>query len=80
VALCDRCGEEIALTNDIGRASNINRRRHLVMVACKPRSLTATHWRMLMLCSAGTAEMLFTTIASAPNSQRAGIAATLKQP
>jgi DNA-binding response OmpR family regulator len=49
VALCERCGEEIALANDLDRSSDIDRRRHRVMVAGKPRSLTATHWRIFML-------------------------------
>jgi DNA-binding winged helix-turn-helix (wHTH) protein len=49
VALCDRCGEEIALANALDQAGDIDRRRHRVMVAGKPRSLTATHWRIFML-------------------------------
>jgi DNA-binding response OmpR family regulator len=49
VALCKRCGEEIALANDLDRAGDIDRRRHRVMVAGKPRSLTATHWQIFML-------------------------------
>jgi DNA-binding response OmpR family regulator len=49
VALCDRCGEEIALANDLDGAGDIDRRRHRVMVAGKPRSLTATHWQIFML-------------------------------
>jgi hypothetical protein len=40
VALCGCCGEEIALANDIDHAGDIDRRRHRVMVAGKPRSLT----------------------------------------
>jgi DNA-binding response OmpR family regulator len=44
VALCKRCGEEITLGNDLDRSSDIDRRRHRVTVAGKPRSLTATHW------------------------------------
>jgi len=39
VALCKRCDEEIALANDLERAEDIDRRRHLVMVAGKPRRL-----------------------------------------
>jgi DNA-binding winged helix-turn-helix (wHTH) protein len=49
VALCDRCGEEITLANALDRAGDIDRRRHRVMVADIPRSLTATHWRIFML-------------------------------
>jgi DNA-binding response OmpR family regulator len=49
VALCDRCGEEITLANNVDRAGDIDRRRHRVMVAGKPRSLTATHWQIFML-------------------------------
>jgi DNA-binding response OmpR family regulator len=49
VALCKRCGEEIALANDLDRDGDIDRRRHRVMVAGGPRSLTATHWQIFML-------------------------------
>ena len=49
MALCERCGEEIALANDLDRSSDIDRRRHWVMVAGKPRSLTATHWQIFTL-------------------------------
>jgi DNA-binding response OmpR family regulator len=49
VALCDRCGEEIALANALDQAGDIDRRRHRVMVAGKPRSLTTTHWQIFML-------------------------------
>jgi DNA-binding response OmpR family regulator len=49
VALCNRCGEEIAVANDLDAAGDIDRRRHRVMVAGKPRSLTATHWQIFML-------------------------------
>jgi hypothetical protein len=49
VALCDRCGEKIALANDLDQSSDIDRRRHRVMVAGKPRSLTATHWQIFVL-------------------------------
>jgi hypothetical protein len=49
VALCERCGEEIAVANDLDLAGDVDRRRHLVMVAGKPRSLTATHWQIFML-------------------------------
>jgi DNA-binding response OmpR family regulator len=49
VALCERCGEEIAVANDLDRAGDVDRRRHLVMVTGSPRSLTATHWQIFML-------------------------------
>jgi DNA-binding response OmpR family regulator len=49
VALCERCDEEIAVANDLDLAGDVDRRRHLVMVAGKPRSLTATHWQIFML-------------------------------
>jgi hypothetical protein len=49
VALCGRCGEEIALANDLDQAGDVDRRGHLVMVAGKPRPLTATHWQIFML-------------------------------
>jgi hypothetical protein len=48
VALCERCGEEIAVANDLDLAGDINRRLHLVTVAGKPRPLTATHWLIFM--------------------------------
>jgi DNA-binding response OmpR family regulator len=49
VALCDRCGEEIKLANAIDQTGDVDRRRHRVMVAGTPRSLTGTHWRIFML-------------------------------
>jgi DNA-binding response OmpR family regulator len=49
VALCERCGEEIAVANDLDPAGDIDRRRHLVTVAGSRRSLTATHWQIFML-------------------------------
>ena len=49
MALCERCGKEIALANDLDRSSDIDRRRHRVIVADKPRSLTTTHWQIFML-------------------------------
>jgi DNA-binding response OmpR family regulator len=49
VALCDLCGEEISLANDLDGAGDIDRRRHRVMVAGKLRSLTATRWQIFML-------------------------------
>jgi DNA-binding response OmpR family regulator len=47
--LCDRCGEEIALANDLDRAGDIDRRRHLILVAGKPRRLTPNFWRLFTL-------------------------------
>ena len=47
--LCDRCGEEIALANDLDKAGDIDRRRHLVLVAGKPRRLTPNFWRLFTL-------------------------------
>jgi DNA-binding response OmpR family regulator len=47
--LCDRCGEEIALGNDLDQARDIDRRRHVVSVAGKPRRLTPTFWRLFTL-------------------------------
>jgi DNA-binding response OmpR family regulator len=49
VALCKRCGEEIALGNNLDQSSDIHRRCHRVAVAGKPRSLTATHWQIFVL-------------------------------
>jgi DNA-binding response OmpR family regulator len=47
--LCDRCGEEIGLANEIDHAGDIDRRRHLVLVAGKPRRLTPNFWRLFTL-------------------------------
>ena len=44
--LCDRCGEEITLANDLDQAWDIDRRRHLVLVAGKPRRLPPNFWRL----------------------------------
>jgi DNA-binding response OmpR family regulator len=49
VARCDRCGEEIAVKNDLNQAGDVDRQRHRVMVAGSRRSLTATHWQIFML-------------------------------
>lgn len=49
MALCDRCGKEITLANVLDQAGDIDRRRHRLIVAGKPRSLTATHWQIFML-------------------------------
>ena len=38
VALCERCGEEIAVANDLDLAGDVDRRRHLVMVEERTRS------------------------------------------
>jgi DNA-binding response OmpR family regulator len=46
LSLCDRCGEEIALANDLDQAGDVDRRRHLVLVAGKPRRLTPNFWRL----------------------------------
>ena len=47
--LCNRCGHEIALANDLDQAGDIDRRRHLVLVAGKPRRLTPYFWRLFTL-------------------------------
>jgi DNA-binding response OmpR family regulator len=47
--LCDRCGEEIGFANEIDHAGDIDRRRHLVLVAGKPRRLTPNFWRLFTL-------------------------------
>ena len=44
--LCDRCGEEIALANDLEQAGDIDRSRHLILVVGKPRRLTPIFWRL----------------------------------
>ena len=49
MVLCERCGEKIAVANDLDLAGVVNRRRHLIMVAGSRRSLTATHWQIFML-------------------------------
>jgi len=49
VALCERCGEEITFANTLDQAGDIDRRRHRVIIADRPRSLTATHWQIFML-------------------------------
>jgi hypothetical protein len=49
MAVCKRCSEEIALANDLDRSSDFDRRRHRVRVAGRLRSLTSTHWQILML-------------------------------
>jgi DNA-binding response OmpR family regulator len=47
--LRDRCVEEIALANDLDQAGDIDRQRHLVLVAGKPRRLTPNLWRLFTL-------------------------------
>ena len=47
--LCDRCGAEIAIANDLDQAGDIDRRRHIVLVAGKPCRLTPTLWRLFTL-------------------------------
>jgi hypothetical protein len=52
VALCKRCGEEIAVANELDRAGYIDRPRRTVFVDRKPRRLTEMHWRLfVLLCS-----------------------------
>ena len=36
MALCERCGEEITVANDLDLADDVDRRGHLVMVAGSP--------------------------------------------
>ena len=68
VALCERCGEEITVANDLDLAGDVDRRRHQVMVAGKPRPQPIGRYSC---CSTGTAAMSScTTIASTPNSPR----------
>ena len=47
--LCDRCGEEIGLANDLDQGGDIDRRRHVVLVAGKPCRLAPTLWRLFTL-------------------------------
>ena len=47
--LCDRCGEEVALANDLDQAGDIDRRRYVVLVAGKPSRLAPTLWRLFTL-------------------------------
>jgi DNA-binding response OmpR family regulator len=49
VALCERCGEEIAVANHLDLVGDVDRRRDLVTIAGKPRPLTATHCQIFML-------------------------------
>ena len=52
MALCERCGEEIAVANELDRAGYIDRPRRTVLVDRKPRRLTEMHWRLfVLLCS-----------------------------
>jgi DNA-binding response OmpR family regulator len=45
MALYERCGDEIALANDLDRAGDID----VVMVAGTPRRLSARHWQIFTL-------------------------------
>jgi hypothetical protein len=56
--LCDRCGEEIALANDLDQAGDIDRRRHLVLVAGKPRRLAPTLWRLFTVLSRRSGDVI----------------------
>jgi hypothetical protein len=47
--LCRRCGDEIALANDLDREPDIDRPRHVVFVAGEPRQLTPHFWRLFAL-------------------------------
>ena len=47
--LCDRCGEEITLANGLDQAGDIDRQRHVVVIAGTPRRLTPTFWRLFTL-------------------------------
>jgi DNA-binding response OmpR family regulator len=47
--LCDRCGEEIAIANDLDQIGDIDRRRHIVVVAGKQCRLAPTLWRLFTL-------------------------------
>jgi DNA-binding response OmpR family regulator len=47
--LCDPCGEEIAVANDLDRAGDIYRDRRVVMVAGVTRRLMPKHWRLFVL-------------------------------
>ena len=49
MALCDRCGEEIAVANDLDQAGDIDHRRRVVMVAGVPRRLAPKQWRLFVL-------------------------------
>jgi DNA-binding response OmpR family regulator len=46
VALCERCGEEIAVANALDQAGDVDRRRH---DRWQPSPLTATHWQIFVL-------------------------------
>jgi DNA-binding response OmpR family regulator len=49
MTLCDRCGEEIAVANELDRAGDIHRDRRVVMVAGSGRRLAPKHWRLSVL-------------------------------
>jgi hypothetical protein len=68
--LCDRCGEEIALANDLDQARDIDRRRHVLLVAGKSRRLSPSFWRLFTLLYR-TAAMWSRTIGYVRNSMAA---------
>ena len=67
MALCDRCGEEITLGNDLDRSTDIDRHRHWVMVDRKV-SLT-DHDALANLYAALPAAIWSPTMASALTTQ-----------
>ena len=44
--LCERCGEEIELANDLDREPDIDRERHIIFAAGEPRQLS---WQLFTL-------------------------------
>ena len=56
--ICDRCGEEIGLANDLDRAGDIDRRPHLLRVGGKPHRLTPISWRLFTLLYAHRGDVL----------------------
>jgi hypothetical protein len=66
-------GRGVGAFYDLDRAGDVDRRRHLVMVAGTPHALTASIGRYLC-CSTGTGAMWSTMIASTPKFPRAGSA------
>jgi hypothetical protein len=49
LALCERCGEEIAAANELDRAGDVDRQRRVVIIAGKPRRLIPEHWQVFTL-------------------------------
>jgi DNA-binding response OmpR family regulator len=47
--LCNRCGEEIALADDLDQTGDVDRRRHIVLAASKRCRLAPTLWRLFAL-------------------------------